>query len=176
MSENVTFDIEPTPVDRVKLKGVLSESTKRDQEFEDHREHYLTIDELPDRLSEGLSEDKRRKYDVTYFLRKRNEEGKRYQVQVSEHSNAINRSLVFELKYFDPAEEDVERGLSRLLDSIKRVVEELDDDRYDEYRLSESLYGVELEPLYEQDTTPEIEDRRIASEDGRLLPENVEKM
>lgn len=176
MSEKVTFDLDPTPVDRVKLKGVLSESAKHDREFEDHREHYLTIDELPDRLSEGLSEDKRRKFDVTYFLRKRDEEGKRYQIQVSEHSNAINRSLVFEFEYFDPEEEDVEHAVSRLLDSVKRVIEELDDDRYDEYRLTRSLYGVELEPLYEQDTTPDIEDRRIADDEGHLIPENVEKM
>lgn len=175
MSADVAFTLDPELPDRLELRGVLSESAKHDKEFEDHRVHYLTVDELPAELSEGLSEDERDQFDVVYYLRKGGEQGRRYQVRASEHSTSINRSLTFELEYFDPETEDTEAAVSRLLDSVERVVEHLDGDRYDRFELTRELYGHAVEPLYERDTTPELDDGPPrADEQGRLIPENID--
>lgn len=174
MSANVSFTLDPELPDRLELRGILSESAKHDKEFPDHRVHYLTVDELPEDLSEGPSEDERDQYDIVYYLRKRGEQGRRYQINVSEHSSSVNRSLVFQFEYFDPEVEDTEAAVSRLLDSVKRIIEQF-DDRYDRFELTRELYGHDVEPLYEQDTTPDLDDGPPrADEQGRLIPENLD--
>lgn len=173
MQNKVEFTVEPEPVNRIVLKGVLSEDAKRDNKFEDHRKHFLTIDELPDELSQGLSEDKRRLYDITYYLRKRDEKGERYQVKVKELADSINRSLVFEFEYFDKEEEDIEHAVSRLLDSIKEIIQNLDQERYKKFLITEEVYGVNTEPLFNKNTTPDLEDDIISSEDGVLDTDKV---
>lgn len=173
MEEKIKFDIDPEPVERIILKGTLSEKVKRENKFEDHRKHYLTIDELPEELSQGLSEDKRRLYDITYYLRKREEKGERYQVKVKELADSINRSLAFEFEYFDPENEDLENAISRVLDSIKKIIKNLDEDRYQEFHLTREVYGVELKSLFERDTEPGLEEEEIATQEGILKPEKL---
>lgn len=177
MSEkSVRFDLEPSPVDRLELRGILdSEVVETDKEFPDHREHFLKITELPEDLSVGSSEDERRLYDITYYLRKEQEPGQRYQIQVRELADSINRSLVFEFEYFDESRERVDFAVSRLLDSVKRIIEDLDDDRYEEFRLSSELYGCDIARLYEEDTTSTIDEEAetIATNNGVLDPDKL---